>query len=82
MSLHPNLLSRAQVLERLGGRSTSWLYQEMAEGRVPRPIRLGLSQSLGWSRKSPITSLATLPKVASLSTPNPAKDQRKVRVQM
>lgn len=47
MSLHPNLLSRAQVLERLGGRSTSWLYQEMAEGRVPRPIRLGLS-AVAW----------------------------------
>jgi len=47
MSLHPNLLSRAQVLERLGGRSTSWLYQEMAEGRVPRPIRMGLS-AVAW----------------------------------
>jgi predicted DNA-binding transcriptional regulator AlpA len=43
MSAHPILLSRAQVLERLGGRSVSWLYAEMAAGRVPRPIRLGLS---------------------------------------
>ncbi len=47
MAVHPTLLSRAQVLERLGGRSTSWLYQEMAEGRVPRPIRLGLS-AVAW----------------------------------
>lgn len=47
MSSNPILLSRAQVLERLGGRSTSWLYQEMAEGRVPRPVRLGLS-AVAW----------------------------------
>ena len=35
------LLSRAQVLERLGGRSVSWLYAEMAALRFPRPIRIG-----------------------------------------
>lgn len=34
------LLSRAQVLERLGHKSTSWLYQVMAEGKFPRPVRL------------------------------------------
>ena len=39
----PKLINRAQVLERLGNRSVSWLYEEMAAGRVPRPIKLGKS---------------------------------------
>jgi len=37
----PKLLNRAQVLERLGNRSVSWLYEEMGAGRFPRPVRLG-----------------------------------------
>jgi prophage regulatory protein len=43
----PTLLSRSQVLARLGGKSVSWLYSEMAEGRIPRPIRLGRT-SVAW----------------------------------
>lgn len=39
----PKLINRSQVLERLGNRSVSWLYEEMAAGRVPRPIKLGRS---------------------------------------
>jgi prophage regulatory protein len=35
------LLNRAQVLERLGNRSVSWLYEEMGADRFPRPVRLG-----------------------------------------
>ncbi len=34
------LWSRAQVLHAYGDRSVSWLYAEMAAGRVPRPIRI------------------------------------------
>lgn len=37
----PKLIRRAQVLERLGNRSVSWLYEEMGAGRFPRPIRVG-----------------------------------------
>lgn len=39
----PKLINRAQVLERLANRSVSWLYEEMAAGRVPRPLKLGKS---------------------------------------
>ena len=35
------LINRAQVLERLGNRSVSWLYEEMGANRFPRPVRLG-----------------------------------------
>jgi hypothetical protein len=47
MSTQPTLLSRSQVLARLGGKSVSWLYSEMAEGRdappdTPRPSVGGL----------------------------------------
>jgi prophage regulatory protein len=41
------LLNRSQVLERLGNKSVSWLYEEMAAGRVPRPVRLGRS-AVAW----------------------------------
>lgn len=41
------LLNRSQVLERLGNKSVSWLYEEMAAGRVPSPIKLGKS-SVAW----------------------------------
>jgi predicted DNA-binding transcriptional regulator AlpA len=37
------LLNRSQVLARLGNRSVSWLYEEMAADRLPRPIKLGRS---------------------------------------
>lgn len=37
----PKLINRAQVLERLGNRSVSWLYEEMGAGRFPRPVRVG-----------------------------------------
>lgn len=43
----PKLLNRTQVLERLGNRSVSWLYEEMAAGRIPRPIRLG-KRGVAW----------------------------------
>jgi prophage regulatory protein len=39
----PKLINRAQVLERLGNRSISWLYEEMGAGRLPRPVKLGRS---------------------------------------
>ena len=42
-----SLLNRSQVLQRLGNKSVSWLYQEMAADRLPRPIRLG-AQSVAW----------------------------------
>ncbi len=42
-----NLLNRSQVLARLGGKSVSWLYEEMAAGRLPRPVRLGRS-AVAW----------------------------------
>jgi prophage regulatory protein len=41
------LLNRSQVLERLGNKSVSWLYEEMAAGRVPRPVKLGRS-AVAW----------------------------------
>jgi predicted DNA-binding transcriptional regulator AlpA len=41
------LSGRAQVLAAYGGKSVSWLYQEMAEGRIPRPIRTGRN-SVAW----------------------------------
>jgi predicted DNA-binding transcriptional regulator AlpA len=41
------LLNRAQVLQAYGGKSISWLYEEMAAGRVPRPIRIGRN-SVAW----------------------------------
>ena len=49
MSASPrsNLLSRPQVLARLGGKSVSWLYEEMAAFRLPRPVRLGRS-AVAW----------------------------------
>lgn len=43
-----NLLSRSQVLARLGGKSVSWLYERMAAGEFPRPIRLAGSSSVAW----------------------------------
>jgi prophage regulatory protein len=42
-----SLLSRSQVLSRLGGKSVSWLYEEMAAGRFPRPVKIGRS-SVAW----------------------------------
>lgn len=41
------LLNRAKVLLIYGGKSVSWLYEEMAAGRVPRPIRIGRN-SVAW----------------------------------
>jgi predicted DNA-binding transcriptional regulator AlpA len=41
------LMSRAQVLQAYGNRSVSWLYAEMAAGRVPRQIRLS-SNAVAW----------------------------------
>lgn len=41
------LVNRSQVLERLGNKSVSWLYEEMAAGRFPRPVRLGRS-AVAW----------------------------------
>jgi len=41
------LLNRAQVLERLGNRSVTWLYEAMRSERFPRPIRLG-PNSVAW----------------------------------
>jgi len=35
------LINCGQVLERLGNRSVSWLYEEMANSKFPRPVRLG-----------------------------------------
>jgi predicted DNA-binding transcriptional regulator AlpA len=45
------LLNRSQVLERLGNKSVSWLYERMASGEFPRPIRLGGSSSVAWVRQ-------------------------------
>jgi predicted DNA-binding transcriptional regulator AlpA len=42
------LLNRAQVLARLGDKSVSWLYERMAAGEFPRPIKLGGSSSVAW----------------------------------
>lgn len=42
------LINRAQVLARLGGKSVSWLYEEMSAGRVPRPVRIGRGTSVAW----------------------------------
>jgi predicted DNA-binding transcriptional regulator AlpA len=41
------LCSRAQVLAAYGGKSVSWLYEGMAEGRIPRPVRIG-PNSVAW----------------------------------
>lgn len=41
------LVNRSQVLGRLGNKSVSWLYEEMAAGRFPRPVRLGRS-AVAW----------------------------------
>lgn len=41
------LVNRSQVLERLGNKSVSWLYEEMAAGRFPSPVRLGRS-AVAW----------------------------------
>lgn len=41
------LCSRAQVLAAYGDRCVSWLYENMAEGRVPRPVRIG-PNSVAW----------------------------------
>jgi predicted DNA-binding transcriptional regulator AlpA len=40
-------LKRAQVLEAYGGRSVSWLYNGMAAGQIPRPVRIG-PNSVAW----------------------------------
>lgn len=39
----PKFINRAQVLERLGNRSVSWLYEQMGAGLLPRPVKLGRS---------------------------------------
>jgi predicted DNA-binding transcriptional regulator AlpA len=41
------LWNRAQVLQAYGNRSISWLYSEMAAGRLPRPRRIGRN-SVAW----------------------------------
>jgi predicted DNA-binding transcriptional regulator AlpA len=41
------LCSRTQVLAAYGGKSVSWLYAEMAEGRLPKPIKIGRN-SVAW----------------------------------
>jgi prophage regulatory protein len=38
-----------QVRELVGGLSKSWIYQEIAEGRFPTPIKLG-GRAVGWLR--------------------------------
>ena len=43
-----SLLNRAQVLARLGNKSVSWLYAEMAEGRLPLPVKIGGGASVAW----------------------------------
>lgn len=43
-----SLLNRSQVLARLGSKSVSWLYAEMAEGRLPRPVKIGGGSSVAW----------------------------------
>jgi predicted DNA-binding transcriptional regulator AlpA len=41
------LCSRAQVLAAYGGKSVSWLYEGMALGRIPRPVKIG-PNSVAW----------------------------------
>jgi predicted DNA-binding transcriptional regulator AlpA len=41
------LWNRTQVLLAYGGKSVSWLYSEMAAGRLPRPRRIGRN-SVAW----------------------------------
>lgn len=41
------LCDRSAVLAAYGGKSVSWLYENMAAGRIPRPVRIGLS-SVAW----------------------------------
>ena len=43
-----SLLNRSQVLTRLGNKSVSWLYAQMASGDFPRPIRIGSGTSVAW----------------------------------
>jgi predicted DNA-binding transcriptional regulator AlpA len=45
--LYAPLWSRACVLKAYGDKSVSWLYEEMAADRVPRPIRIGRN-SVAW----------------------------------
>jgi len=46
------VIYRRPEVERISGKSRSTIYDDMAEGTFPRPIRLG-RQSVGW-RKSDI----------------------------
>lgn len=52
------LCSRAQVLAAYGGKSVSWLYEGMAEGRIPRPVRIG-PNSVAWVTEEIRTDIAS-----------------------
>lgn len=45
----PNEILRLPKVLHLIGMSRSWLYDEMASGRFPAPVKLGI-RAIGWRR--------------------------------
>jgi predicted DNA-binding transcriptional regulator AlpA len=77
------LLSRAQVLAAYGDRSVAWLYENMANGRIPRPVRIG-PNSVAWiteqiradiEAKIAIGPVALTPRLRKKPLPLPQPDQ-------